>query len=154
MYLYIYIHMHTCICTYMYTYVYICICLYIYVCIHKYICIYTYLCIHVYIEMTLQVEIGWAIVNSIKSCTKSCNSRVPLGWPLCHLRTRSFLETGFWPLYPSFVWFVPLSRTQRVFFISTIAARSFLVAGFDTHVIPRSFSCGLVYRVTKTHRIP
>jgi len=30
------------------------------------------------------------------------------------VRTRSFLETGFWPLYPSFVWFVPLSRTKRV----------------------------------------
>jgi len=34
-------------------------------------------------------------------------------------RTRSFLETGFWPLYPSLVWFVPLSRTKRVFLIST-----------------------------------
>jgi len=34
-------------------------------------------------------------------------------------RTRSFLESGFWPLYPSFVWFVPLSRTKRVFLIST-----------------------------------
>jgi len=59
-------------------------------------------------------------------------------------RTRSFLETGFWPLYPSFVWFVQLSRTKRVFLSSTrkvLAARSFLVAGFDTNVIPRSFSC-------------
>jgi len=32
-------------------------------------------------------------------------------------RTRSFSETGFWPLYPSFVWFVSLSRTKRVFWL-------------------------------------
>jgi len=41
---------------------------------------------------------------------------------LTHLsscRTRSFLEAGFGPLYPSFVWFVPLIRTKRVFWIST-----------------------------------
>ena len=37
----------------------------------------------------------------------------------CLTRPRSFLETGFRPLYPSFVWFVPLSRTKRVFWIST-----------------------------------
>jgi len=30
-------------------------------------------------------------------------------------RTRSFLEAGFRPLYPSFVWFVPLIRTKRGF---------------------------------------
>jgi len=34
-------------------------------------------------------------------------------------RPRSFLETGFRPLCPSFVWFVPLPRTTRVFLIST-----------------------------------
>jgi len=35
------------------------------------------------------------------------------------IRPRSFLETVFRPLYPSFGWFVPLSRTKRVFWIST-----------------------------------
>ena len=48
-----------------------------------------------------------------------------------HNRPRSFLETGFRPLYPSFVWFAPLSRTKRVFWISTTKP-NFEWAGVDT----------------------
>ena len=66
-------------------------------------------------------------------------------------RPRSFLETGFRPLYTSFGWFVPLSRTKRVIWISTRKPNnpilsepgSILVDGFDTRLIPWSFSCGL-----------
>jgi len=49
---------------------------------------------------------------------------------LC-IRPRSFLETGFRPLYPSFVWFVPFSRTKRVFWISN-RKPNFDWAGVDT----------------------
>jgi len=41
-------------------------------------------------------------------------------WVLSHMcRPRTFLETGFRPLYPFFVWFVPLSRTIQLLWIST-----------------------------------
>jgi len=69
-------------------------------------------------------------------------------------RPRNFLEAGFRPLCPPLVYFVPLSRTKPAFRISTrtapghfsqvLSARSFLVAGFDTLNIPRSFSCGFI----------
>ena len=57
------------------------------------------------------------------------------------------METVFRPLCPSFVQFVPLSRTKLAFWISTrkpilSAPGSILVDGFDTHLIPRTFSCG------------
>jgi len=63
-------------------------------------------------------------------------------------RPRSFLETGFRPLCPSFVEFVPLSRTKPAFWITTrkpifSEPGSILVDGFDTRLIPRSFSCGV-----------
>jgi len=63
-------------------------------------------------------------------------------------RPRSFLETGFRPVCPSFVWYLPLSRTKPAFWISTrkpilSEPGSILVDGFDTRLIPRSFSCGI-----------
>jgi len=51
--------------------------------------------------------------------TVASGKNVDLRRPKVPIRTRSFLETGFWLLYPSFVWFVLLSRTKRVFLIST-----------------------------------
>ena len=53
--------------------------------------------------------------NSISSTIANIN-RFLFG---CVHRPRSFLEIGFRPQYPSFVWFEPLSRTKRVFWIST-----------------------------------
>ena len=77
-------------------------------------------------QKTVRYEISWLCVVVIQcACSKwiHCQFRC-VGGCRCKLqilsnRTRSFLETGFWPLYPSFVWFVPLSRTKRVFLIST-----------------------------------
>jgi len=40
----------------------------------------------------------------------------------CSSRPRSFLEAGFGPLCPPFVYFVPLSRTKPAFWISTRTA--------------------------------
>jgi len=64
-------------------------------------------------------------------------------------RPKSFVETGFWLLCPSFVYFVPLSRSKPAFWISTRKPifgepGSIMVDGFDTRLIPRSFSCGLM----------
>jgi len=62
-------------------------------------------------------------------------------------RPSSFFQTGFRPLCPSFVKFVPLPRTKPAFWISTrkpilIEPGSILVHGFDTRLISRGFSCG------------
>jgi len=69
-------------------------------------------------------------------------------FPCRKSRPRSFLETGFRPLCPSLVWFVPLSRTKSAFWISTrkpILSElvSILVDRFEPRLIPRNFSCGV-----------
>jgi len=60
---------------------------------------------------------GRDTLGDTHACERQENSRCIMS--LTWIRTRSFLETGFWPLYPSCVWFVPLSRSKRVFLIST-----------------------------------
>jgi len=68
-------------------------------------------------------------------------------WLYCQ---RSFMETGFRPLCPSFAYFVPLSRTKPAFWISTrnpiwSEPGSMLVDGFDTRLIPSSFIYIYIY---------
>jgi len=61
------------------------------------------------------------VMTTCRTCmrhaTRACVMTIWL-FILCD-RTRSFLGLGFRPLYPSLVWFVPLFRTKRVFWIST-----------------------------------
>jgi len=68
-------------------------------------------------------------------------------------RPRSFLETGFRPLCPSFAEFVPSSRTKPAIWISTrkpilSELGSILVDGFDTRLIRIGFSCGYTHIYT------
>ena len=63
----------------------------------------------------------WNIIVICETCLFICthNSNVSRVTPL---RPKSFLEAGFGPLCPPFVYFVPLSRTKPAFWISTRTA--------------------------------
>ena len=65
-------------------------------------------------------------------------------------RPRSFLEAGFRPLCPLlFILYNYLEQNLHFGLVpeppQVPSARSFLVAGFDTLNIPRSFSCGCIH---------
>jgi len=71
-------------------------------------------------------------------------------------RPRSFLETGFRPLCPSFVWFVPLTRAKPAFWIRSAKPISsdpvwILLDGVDTRLIRRSFSCSSSCEIYESH---
>ena len=72
---------------------------------------------------------------------------------MCIRRTRSFLEAGFRPPYPSFVLFVSLIKTgtlvQYQNMLQVSAARSFLVAGST----PAGFQEGFCAAYTHIQRL-
>ena len=66
---------------------------------------------------------------------------------LTSIRPRIFLEAGFRPRIPAFVWYVPLTPNVSIFDFhpfewAGVDIRWVSVDGFDTCWIPGSFSCG------------
>ena len=105
--------------------------------IHKGVCRYIYVSnLHrEYTQRSLQVYI---CVQFTRGYTQRSLQAVP------HL-----LGDGFWTPVPLFCLICTIISNKTGLFDQyqntpqVLAARSFLVAGFDTHVIPRSFSCGV-----------
>ena len=131
-------------------YIYIYLYIYIYICIYTHMCMYIYMhtCMHTHTQIHTQTNIHTHTHTHIQKQTYTHIHANTSTWLQIVIRSRSFLEAGFRPQCPPFVYFVPLSRTKLAFWISTrklilSEPGSIIVDGFDTHLIPRIFSCGL-----------
>jgi len=118
-YIYIYTYLYIYVCIYILWYIYIYI--YIHIYIYMYVYIYTYH-IHdtnliMYISRTLSYTSHEVHHVHITNSTIYMSPTLPHTCQSIICRTISFLETGYWPLYPLFVWFVPFSRTKRDFWL-------------------------------------
>ena len=177
LYIYIYIHVYIYICIYIHIYIYMCVCIYIYTLKKKadmhwgkswrstskhslvwleipqalfiYVYKYAYMYRYIYIHICINTRILGA------NLTRCIKMHLNIWMHIC--RPRSFLEVGFRPLCPPFVYFVPLSRTKPTFCIRTRKPifsdpGSILEDGFDIRLIPRSFSCGICTWADTAHQ--